>query len=293
MLAGVPRMMPSAASTSAGPAESAALTSTDTPLTSGCWVPRSTASSISCTAGDGVCCTTSNVGIVLSCPAVISANNKCNESRGRFGYAPAVPDDWFDSAVAMTYDDDESEMFEPGVVGTTVDVLERLAGSGSALEFAIGTGRVALPLAARGVPVSGIELSTAMLSQLRAKRGGDEAAIPVVVGDMATARTPHCGTSTLVYLVFNTITNLTAQVEQVACFQNAARHLAPGGFFVVETFVPRLRSLLPRERLVPLAVTDDFIGIDEYDTVEQQLTCHYVQTRETLGRSSMPFRYVW
>ena len=204
-----------------------------------------------------------------------------------------MPEDWFDSTVATTYDDDESEMFDPAAIGATVDVLERLAGSGPALEFAIGTGRVALPLASRGVQVSGIELSTAMLRQLRAKAGGGEAAIPVVVGDMATVRTPRCGTFTLTYLVFNTITNLTAQEEQVACFQNAALHLAPGGYFVIETFVPRLRMLPPGERFVPYAVTEDFIGIDEYDVAHQRLTCHYVQTRETLERSSMPFRYVW
>lgn len=134
---------------------------------------------------------------------------------------------------AARYDADSADQFAPGVLGPAVDFLARLAGSGAALEFAIGTGRVGIPLAARGVPVTGIELSEAMLAQLRRK--ADEAALPVLVGDMATTRAP--GEFSLVYLVFNTISNLRTQQEQVACFRNAARHLSPGGRFVIELWV--------------------------------------------------------
>jgi SAM-dependent methyltransferase len=185
-------------------------------------------------------------------------------------------------------------MFEASVIEPSVSFLKRLAGTAPALEFAIGTGRLALPLHAAGVEVRGIELSTAMVSQLRAKPGGDEATIPVTVGDMASAEAPGAGSFGLVYLVFNSITNLTSQDEQVACFANAERHLAPGGSFVVETFVPRLRHLQPGERFVPFEVGSTFVGIDEYDVVDQRLTSHYVQTRgDAVERSAMPFRYVW
>src|SRR6187455_3060436 len=138
-----------------------------------------------------------------------------------------------------------SEMFDPSVIGATVDFLVDLAGSGRALELGIGTGRIALPLARRGVPVHGIELSKAMVARLRAKPGGD--AIGVTIGDFAT--TTVDGTFSLAYLVFNTISNLTTQAEQVACFRNVAAHLEPGGRFVIEVGVPELRRLPPGETM--------------------------------------------
>ena len=149
--------------------------------------------------------------------------------------------DHFGADVAARYDDDSATMFEPEVLEPAVDRLAALAGGGPALELAIGTGRVGLALAARAVPVTGIELSAAMVEQLRAKPGGAD--LPVTVGDMATTRVD--GTFRLVYLVFNTIVNLTSQDAQVACFANAAAHLDPGGCFVVEVGVPELRRLPP------------------------------------------------
>ena len=155
--------------------------------------------------------------------------------------AAARQNEIWNADTARRYDTPGSGMFAADVLGPTVDRLAELAGDGRALEFAIGTGRVAVPLAERGVPVSGIELSTAMLEQLRTK--ADEAAIPVTVGDMSAVRVP--GEFTLVYLVYNTISNLLTQEEQVACFRNAARHLSPGGRFVIELWVPELRRLPP------------------------------------------------
>ena len=139
-------------------------------------------------------------------------------------------EDIWDHERAQRYDTAASGMFAPEVLGPAVDRLAELAGYGRALEFAIGTGRVAIPLAQRGVPVTGIELSGPMIEQLRTKAA--ETVIPVIAGDMATATAP--GPYTLVYLVFNTISNLLTQGEQVACFRNAARHLTSGGRFVIE-----------------------------------------------------------
>ena len=194
--------------------------------------------------------------------------------------------DWFAGRVAETYDDD-AEMFSAEVVEPAVDFLEPLAGGG-ALELAIGTGRIAIPLAARGVRVAGIELSPDMLAQLRRK--GSE--IPVTLGDMATTRLDD--TFSLVYLVFNTINNLTTQEAQVACFVNAAAHLAGGGRFVVEVGVPDLRRLPPGERFVPFDVSAGHVGVDEYDTVTQALVSHhYTVDPGGVSQISVPFRYVW
>jgi SAM-dependent methyltransferase len=147
----------------------------------------------------------------------------------------------WDEETAERYDATSGDKFAPEVLGPTVDFLARLAGSGAALELAIGTGRVGIPLAARGVPVTGIELSAPMLAQLRLKV--DETTLPVSLGDMATTQVP--GEFSLVYLVWNTISNLRTQAEQVECFRNAARHLAPGGRFVIELWVPPVRRLPP------------------------------------------------
>src|SRR3954452_18760695 len=165
--------------------------------------------------------------------------------------------DIWDAHTAQRYDTPGSGMFAPAVLGPTVDRLVDLAEGGRALEFAIGTGRVAVPLAARGVPVAGIELSRPMIAQLRRKVGEDE--VPVVAGDMATARAP--GEFSLVYLVYNTISNLLTQDEQVACFRNAARHLAPGGSFVVELDVPDLRTLPPGQRPTVFTAEPGYLGV--------------------------------
>ena len=155
-------------------------------------------------------------------------------------------EDIWDVEAADRYDTPGTGMFAPDVLGPAVDRLAELAEGGRALEFAIGTGRVAIPLSERGVPVTGIELSPPMVAQLRTKV--DEATIPVIVGDMATAVAP--GSYTLVYLVFNGISNVLTQAEQVACFRNAARHLSPGGRFVIELWVPELRKMPPGQQAV-------------------------------------------
>ena len=196
---------------------------------------------------------------------------------------------WFDEDVASTYDEGCDPLPEAGI-----ELLASLAAPGGrALELAIGTGRVALPLAARGVEVAGVELSAAMLARLRAKPGGDAASIPVVLGDMAVERAP--GAFDVVHLVFNTIMNLTTQDAQVACFANAARHLRPGGAFVVEVGVPALRLLPPGRRWVAYDVSDDHVGVDEYDVLTQAMVSHHTTTRADgrVSRTSTPFRYVW
>ena len=177
------------------------------------------------------------------------------------GQGRGMPKIWFDEEIAATYDDDSTEQFEPAAAAATTDFLAGLAGEGRALELAIGTGRVAVPLAERGVPVSGIEISRAMLERLRAKPGAD--AIEAVEGDMTTSRVE--GDFSLVYLVYNTITNLTTQDEQVACFENAARHLSPGGCFVIEVYLPILRLLPPGERFHVFAEEPGYHAFDEYD----------------------------
>ena len=199
--------------------------------------------------------------------------------------------DLWDDATARRYDTDSADRFAPEVLGPTVDFLARLAGPGRALELAIGTGRVAVPLAARGVPVVGIDLSEPMVAQLRHKV--DEDAIPVVVGDMATAQVP--GEFALVYLVFNTLGNLCTQREQVECFRNAARHLGSGGRFVVELGVPSLRRLPPGQTAVPFDVGDRHTGFDTYDTVTQQATSHHYSHEDdgSVRYQAHHFRYVW
>jgi SAM-dependent methyltransferase len=198
---------------------------------------------------------------------------------------------YFDADVAAHYDAAEAAMFAPEVITPTVDMLAELAGTGRALEFAIGTGRVALPLVARGIPVSGIEYSTAMIAVLAGKPGAG--AIEVVQGDMATTRV--AGMFRLVYLVFNTIGNLTTQDEQVVCFQNAAAHLEPGGSFLVEVCVPQLRLLTPGTRAIVSDHGPHHTCIDTYDPVAQLLQSDHF-TREADGRfryGFTPHRYVW
>lgn len=199
--------------------------------------------------------------------------------------------DLWDQETADRYDESCAEMFAPEVLDPAVDLLARLAGDGAALELAIGTGRVAVPLAARGVPVTGIELSEPMVARLRRKV--DERALPVVVGDMATTRAP--GEFSLVFLVFTTIGNLRTQAEQVACFCNAARHLRPGGRFVIELWVPPIRRLPPGQTAVPIEVGDRHLGFDTYDLVTQRGTSHHYWPLAdgTARYGASNFRYVW
>jgi SAM-dependent methyltransferase len=181
-------------------------------------------------------------------------------------------------------------MFDPAVVDPTVDFRAGLAGDGAALELGIGTGRIAVPLAQRGVRVHGIDLSAAMAARLKEKPGAEE--IAVTIGDFATTRVE--GTFSLAYLVFNTIMNLTTQDEQVACFQNAAAHLEPGGCFVIEVMLPDLQRLPAGETVRPFRVTPTRLGFDEYDVVAQGLVSHHYSLIDAkFEASSMPFRYVW
>jgi len=176
------------------------------------------------------------------------------------------------------------------MVEPVVDFLAGLAGEGGALELGVGTGRIALPLARRGVRVHGIDLSEAMVAKLQAKPGGDR--IEVTIGDFATARVD--GSFAVAYLVVNTIMNLTTQEEQVACFRNVADHLEPGGCFVIEVMVPRLRRLPPGERYQPFDVSPTHVGFDEYDVALQGLVSHHYWIEEgEVEVSSPPFRYVW
>ena len=198
-------------------------------------------------------------------------------------------DGYFDEAVAATYDNDPA-MFAPEAVDPAVSFLSELAGKGQALEFAIGTGRIALPLARKGVAVHGIEMSKAMVARLRAKEGG--ANISVTFGDMATTRVE--GSFSVAYLVFNTINNLTTQDAQIACFQNAAAHLEPGGRFVVEVGVPSLQRLPKGERLLAFERTDTHWGIDEFDVATQTFTSHHIKIVDgKIQKLSVPFRFVW
>ena len=199
-------------------------------------------------------------------------------------------DGYFDERIAARYDESSAEMFDASVVDPAVELLAELAIGGRALEFAIGTGRIALPLAQRGVPVDGIDVSNAMVARLRAKPGGED--IRVTIGDVATTRAD--GTYLLVYLVYNTIGNLTTQAAQVACFRNAAAHLEPGGCFVIEVGVPELRRLPPGETFHVFGANEGYWGIDEYDVATQGLISHHLEIVDgRLERFSAPYRYVW
>jgi SAM-dependent methyltransferase len=197
----------------------------------------------------------------------------------------------WDEAAAEVYDADWASMFSPSVLAPTVDCLARLADGGPALEFGIGTGRVALPLLGRGAQVSGIELSVPMVDQLRRKI--DATALPVTVGDMATTQVP--GDYSLVYLVFNSISNLRTQAEQVECFRNAARHLRPGGRFVIELWVPPIRRLPPGQHAAPMTVDGTHLVFDTYDLTTQQCTSHHYLHRHdgSIDYYKGNFRYIW
>jgi SAM-dependent methyltransferase len=197
--------------------------------------------------------------------------------------------DLWDAETAAHYDETSAFMFAPDVLEPAVRFLADLAGGGPALELAIGTGRVAVPLVERGLAVSGIELSQPMVDRLRTKRTD----IPVVVGDMATSTVP--GQFTLVYCVWNSIGNLRTQAEQVACFRNAARHLSPGGRFVIELGVPALRRFPPGQDAVPFHVGQHHVGFDTYDLTTQQGTSHHYRREPdgTVAYGASNFRYIW
>jgi SAM-dependent methyltransferase len=200
-------------------------------------------------------------------------------------------DQIWDEAAAAQYDTPGEGMFAPEVLGPTVDLLAELAADGAALELAVGTGRVAVPLAERGVSVTGIELSRPMIDRLRAKVGTER--VQVLEGDMATTRAP--GEFSLAYLVFNTISNLLGQEAQVECFRNAARHLVAGGRFVIELWVPQLRQLPPGSPAAVFASEPGYIGLDTYDVLHQQVVSHHFRFgrgREATHAVS-PHRYIW
>ncbi|WP_410650084.1 class I SAM-dependent DNA methyltransferase [Amycolatopsis sp. cmx-4-54] len=198
-------------------------------------------------------------------------------------------DGWFPESVAAGYDAPGGAN-APEVVTPAVDVLEDLA-DGPVLEFAVGTGRIAIPLAARGVPVSGLELSRAMADRIAGKPGGD--AVEVTIGDMTKTRV--AGEFSLIYLVYNTISNVTTQDGQVDVFRNAAAHLRPGGLFLVEVGLPELRRLPPGQDIVPFAMAPGYVGFDQYDVVRQEFTSNHVTVSpEGEGRfRRIPFRYAW
>ncbi len=201
-----------------------------------------------------------------------------------------MDDENWNERVARVYDTIDAEMFAPDVLEPTVAFLAGLAGDGRALEFAAGTGRVTLALSAAGVDVAGIELSRAMAAQLAGKPGAER--VPVTIGDMATTRVE--GSFRLVYLVYNTITNLFTQDAQVACFANAAAHLEPGGYFVIEVFVPALRRLPIGETRVAFDVSERHLGVDTYDVVNQTLVSHHSWHGAGHGSiSRSPHRYAW
>jgi SAM-dependent methyltransferase len=219
-----------------------------------------------------------------------------NEPGGRRGareHAFVDHADIWDEEAARRYDTPGVGMFAPEVLGPTVERLRSLAAGGRALELAIGTGRVAVPLAEAGVEVVGIELCQPMVDQLRTKVGEEQ--LPVVVGDMTSARAE--GEFTLVFLVFNGISNVLTQEAQIAVFENAARHLVPGGRFLIELWVPDLRTLPPGRPASVFAAEAGYLGADVFDTVGQQVVSHHVRfdpssgTRASIFRS--PHRYVW
>jgi SAM-dependent methyltransferase len=201
-----------------------------------------------------------------------------------------MPEDHFGERVAARFDERYARKADPAEVDPIVEFLVGLAGDGAALELGIGTGRIALPLAARGVRVHGIDLSEAMLERLRAKPGAER--LGITLGDFATTRVE--GAFSLAYLVANTIMNLTTQDEQVACFENVAAHLEPGGCFVIEVIVPGLQRLPPGETFQPFDVSPHHLGFDEIDVVTQRLVSHHYWIEDgTVELLSPPFRYVW
>ena len=201
-----------------------------------------------------------------------------------------MPQNLFTCRVAEEYDVGSSEMYEPELLAATADFLAATAKGGRALEFGIGTGRVALPLSERGIEVCGIDISADMLAQLRRKPGADT--IVTTLGDFAVADVP--GEFSLVYLVYNALGNLLEQHEQVEVFRNAARHLQPAGRFIVELWVPDLRRFPPGSAALPFDVSPGHLGFDTLDTATQHgVSHHYVVSADRIGQFESPFRYAW
>ncbi|HEV3464851.1 MAG TPA: class I SAM-dependent methyltransferase [Actinomycetota bacterium] len=201
---------------------------------------------------------------------------------------------YFGKRIARSYEAKWPELFEPAaidpVVGFLADLVRELAGDGAALELGVGTGRIAIPLARRDIRVHGIDLSPDMVAELRTRPGAES--VGVTIGDFATTRVD--GRFTLVYLLRNTIMNLTSQDQQVACFQNAAAHLEPGGCFVIEVVVPALQRLPPGETVRPFAVTPAHLGFEEFEVASQiAFSHHYWVVDGQVETLSAPFRYVW
>ena len=194
-----------------------------------------------------------------------------------------MPETHFDEWIAARYEVLWPELFDPAVIDPAVDFLAALAASGSALEMGVGTGRIAVPLGRRGVDVHGIELSAPMAAR---------AGMPVTIGDFATTDVGR--RFDLVYLLRNTITNLTTQDEQIQAFRNAADHLRPGGAFVVENYVPELRRLPPGVTTHVFAHTAEHFGYEDYDVANQIAVSHHQWAIEGESRGfSSPHRYVW
>src|ERR687895_1968948 len=201
-----------------------------------------------------------------------------------------MPENHFGERIAAQYDESSEDMFDPAVVDPVVDFLAELAGDGAALELGIGTGRIALPLAERGIRVHGIDLSEAMVARLRAKPGAEQ--LGVTIGDFAATSVE--GSFSVAYLVFNTIMNLTTQAAQVNCFRNVAEHLEPGGCFVIEVGVPGLQRLPPGETFQVFDASETHWGVDEYNVAAQGLISHHFRKLEGgFELRSIPFRYVW
>ncbi|MDX3455548.1 class I SAM-dependent methyltransferase [Streptomyces sp. ME02-8801-2C] len=223
-----------------------------------------------------------------------ASNAETDQARATDDRHRAGDDDgYFGEPVAAEYDDPSSEMFTPAAIEPAADFLAGLAGEGRALELGVGTGRIALPLARRGVEVHGIDMSRAMVARMRAKEGGD--AIGVTIGDFSSTRAETTdGDFSVAYLVFNTIMNLTSQDAQVDCFRNVAAHLAPGGTFVIEVGIPELRRLPPGQSVVPYHTSPTRWAFDVYDTATQATSSNYVEVVDGRGSyRSIPFRYVW
>jgi len=201
-----------------------------------------------------------------------------------------VPKNYFDERIAKSYEAKWPELHEPASIEPVVDILVELAGAGAALEFGVGTGRIALPLSRRGVRVAGIELSAAMVAEMESRPGAID--VKVAIGDFADTRVE--GSFRLVYLLRNTITNLTSQDEQVECFRNAAAHLEPGGCFLIEVYVPELQRLPPGETVHPFIVTPTHLGFEEYDVATQIAHSHHYWISDgRVETLSTPHRYVW
>lgn len=196
---------------------------------------------------------------------------------------------YFGKEIAEKYDDDQS-IYNPSIVNTMVNFLANLAGNGTALEFGIGTGRIALPLSQKGIKMHGIDFSPDMIAQLQSKPGADS--IGITIGNFAEMKVNK--SFRLVFLVFNTITNLTTQDAQVNCFNNAAAHLEPGGCFVIETFIPELRLLPHGQTIRPHQFNETRFDFDEYNVATQELVSHhYKNINGSFQGHSLPFRYVW